>query len=192
MGYSQVLAPTLETLTLDEAREHLRIVTTDDDVLLSFLIGATTEYIENITRRVMLPQQWELSLDAFPSDLIRLEVTPITSVNSIQYINPAGILVTLPPSDYVVDLKNVHPRIVPAYRKSWPATQPIINAVTVNFTVGYANPTLVPKLLRAAQKLLLAAFYEHREAIMAGVPISDLPKPMAVESILWQHRVWSA
>ena len=56
-----------EPLTLAEAKSHLRVDFSDDDVLIAALISATRQYAEGITWRAIPRQQRKLVLDAFPA-----------------------------------------------------------------------------------------------------------------------------
>jgi hypothetical protein len=59
-------APAVEPVTLAEAKLHLRVDFTDDDTLITMLIGAARVAAENICRRAFVTQKWDLYLDAFP------------------------------------------------------------------------------------------------------------------------------
>jgi uncharacterized phiE125 gp8 family phage protein len=64
----QITTPTsTEPITLAEAKAHLRVDFTDDDVLIGALISAARQYAENITRRALITQQWKMTLDQFPA-----------------------------------------------------------------------------------------------------------------------------
>jgi len=63
MGLKQTVAPALEPVSLTEAKLHLRIDTTAEDVLISSLIKAARQYCENYQRRAYITQTWELWLD---------------------------------------------------------------------------------------------------------------------------------
>ncbi|WP_025917676.1 head-tail connector protein [Herminiimonas sp. CN] len=58
--------PAVEPVSLAEAKLHLRVDFTDDDTLITMLIGAARVAAENICRRAFITQKWDLYLDAFP------------------------------------------------------------------------------------------------------------------------------
>jgi uncharacterized phiE125 gp8 family phage protein len=68
-------APAVEPLSLDEARDYLRVETNDDDALIGALIAGARIHVEAQTRRALITQSWRLSLDAWPEDG-RIEVVP--------------------------------------------------------------------------------------------------------------------
>lgn len=83
---------------------------------------------------------------------------------------------------------DVEPALVaPSYGNTWPSTRDQDGAVVVEFVCGYgAAATEVPEDIKTAIKILTAHLFENREA----VSVVQLYKvPMAVESLLWPHRV---
>ena len=69
MGLRQTTPPAVEPLSLIEAKAHLRLDIPDDDALILGLISAARYAAENLCRRVMVTQSWELTLDGFPRRL---------------------------------------------------------------------------------------------------------------------------
>lgn len=59
-------APTVEPVTLAEAKAHLRQDGTDEDALITMLITAARLHAENVCRRAFVTQSWDLYLDSFP------------------------------------------------------------------------------------------------------------------------------
>jgi uncharacterized phiE125 gp8 family phage protein len=94
-----------------------------------------------------------------------LRMAPVSAVNSIQYLDPEGVLQTLDPSKYIVDLASEPARIYPAYGLAWPITRWQNNAIQIGFTAGYsADASLVPRRAKQAIRLLGSAWYWNREA----------------------------
>ena len=63
-----IIAPTIEPVTLEELKLHLRIDldVLDEDEYLEGLIKAAREHAEDITRRAILSQTWDYMLDGWP------------------------------------------------------------------------------------------------------------------------------
>ncbi len=68
MAYSLVVAtpPTVEPITLDEAKLHLRVTDTNDDAYIEGLIVTARQYLEKIENRAFLTQTLRMTLDSFP------------------------------------------------------------------------------------------------------------------------------
>lgn len=66
-----------------------------------------------------------------------------------------------------------------------------MNAVEIRFTAGHGDaPAAVPGGLRQGMLLLLATWYEHRESIVVGMPVAEMPAAANAERILLTHKVW--
>ena len=62
-----VTGPSVEPISLAEAKLHLRVDITDDDTLITGLIISARQRAETITRRSLCTQTWKLVLDQFPA-----------------------------------------------------------------------------------------------------------------------------
>lgn len=71
MALKQLVGPTVEPVSLAEARQFLRIDDdfTDDDALVLMLIASARRSAEQLCRRVLISQQWRLVFDRFPSPM---------------------------------------------------------------------------------------------------------------------------
>jgi len=165
---------------------QLTPLVTDEQSLLNALLGAARRYAETFTRRQLITATLKLVLDKFPK-VIYVPRPPLISVTPIEYVDAAGATKTLSEASYAVDIRSEPGRIVEAYGVSWPTTRDMINAVTVTYQAGYGAASAVPASLKTAIKMLAAHWYEHREAVTDGR--APVEVPMAVESLLWAHRV---
>jgi hypothetical protein len=62
MGARRIVEPTVEPLTLDEARQHVQIVETWQDLRLTDAIRGARDQVERYCQRALLTQTWELRL----------------------------------------------------------------------------------------------------------------------------------
>lgn len=159
MNPKRITTP-IEPITLAEAKLHLRVDDTAEDALITALISAARETCEDRIEGTIPVTVWRLTLDAFP-DAIKLPRGPVASVESVKYLDAAGVEQTLSPMDYVVDTVSSPGYIVPAFGKAWPETRDQINAVEVEYTAGSATP---PPAVKAWMLLAVGDMYAHREA----------------------------
>jgi uncharacterized phiE125 gp8 family phage protein len=155
MPLQQLTQPTLEPVSLAEAKTHLRVIDTAEDTLITGLISGARQMAEQKMQRQILASRWKQVLDSFPGpsllgvpwgrvlgmppQAIQIERAAVLQVVSITYLDMSGVLQTLPASDYTVDLTSHPVRITPVFGKIWPAnTLPQIGAVTVTFDCGEA------------------------------------------------------
>ena len=161
MGIKIVTPPATEPVTLAEAKLHLRVDTSDDDALITRLISAAREQCEQELDRAVAPQTLQLLLDAFPDGALVLPRGPVTGVTSVQYVDTAGVLQTIAPSNYALDEAQIDVWLLPAYGFDWPATRDEANAVRVTYTAGW---TTAPASVRQWILLALGTLYASREA----------------------------
>lgn len=172
-------------VTLDEAKIHLRVVTTTENQYITALCLAATSWAEKFQNRTFVARPRTMVLDKFPT-VIRPPYPPLVSVTSIVYIDTDGVSQTLAASDYRVDTVTEPGRITVAYDLSWPDTRAITNAVTIDYEAGYGNAAKVPDDVKHAIKLMLTHFFENR------VPVSDVKMeivPLSVMNLLWSDRI---
>jgi len=179
-----VAGPTQEPITVDRARSERAIPHMLDDDLLIDKIAQARQHVEGILGKALITQTWALHLDEFPNE-IRLSGGKVQSVSSIQYWDTDGVQQTLDPSLFQADLFSRVPRIRPAPGECFPATQKRLNAVRVEYVVGYGSPDDVPQDIKGALLLLIGDAYENREGQVVG---SIIAQNRAVDRLLWPHR----
>lgn len=157
-------APTVEPVSVDEFREHVRFDSQDEDGRIRDYLAAARQMVEDDTQRALITQTWALRLDEFPCDVIELRRCPVTAVTSITYTDTAGATQTWSSANYVVDIYQEPARITLAYGQTWPATYDQANAVTVTFTAGYGSAgSSVRETAKQAIRLLAGHWFTNRE-----------------------------
>lgn len=188
-----VTPPTVEPVSLDEAKEHLRVLSDDTDAEIESMIVAARQMVESgeswSLERSLITTTWRVVLDRFPK-CIELPRPPLISVSSITYVDTNGTTQTLSPSLYQVDSHNEPGRIVPAYGQVWPVTRDQINAVTVTYTAGYgATAASVPMGIKQAILLCLGDLESYRQGTITGTIVNVLPHIRALlNGYQWRYR----
>lgn len=118
-----------------------------------------------------------------------IPMSPLASVDAIEYIDAAGVTQTLDPAAYKVDADSEPARVLPAYGRAWPSTRQEINAVRMTFTLGYGAAAVVPKGIKAAIIMYCKAHYEASFDDGAGREYER--RMAAVEALLTPYRVMS-
>jgi uncharacterized phiE125 gp8 family phage protein len=192
MGLSVVDDSTaIEPVSLDEAKLQLKlpvgVAHPEDDLIETILIPAMRQRAEIATNRQLTQVTFDLGLDGFAcAGWLELPKPPLVEVLSVTYQDGAGVTQTLAADQYEVDApsgpKQRRGRLTPAYGVIWPATLSRLNAVTIRFLAGYSGlPVPIvgpacPALLKAAMLLDISTLYEHRENVVAGTIVADLPR----------------
>ncbi len=188
LTFKRTTGPATEPVTRDEAKAWSRVDIADDDTLIDALIARAREHCEAITKKQFITATYTMVMDAFPtawrSDVYRmtdrregsdilLPRPPLVSVSSISYLDEDGASQTVAPADYVVSTYDEPGRIALANGALWPATFDQINAVTIVYVAGYGAAGAVPAAIKQAMSLLIAHWYENREATAS---VATLPK----------------
>lgn len=202
MKITIITKPTVEPVTLTEARSHLKLDTDGsppthpDDTLVENLITAARQWAENYTNRVFCQTTFDLFLDRFPiGDSIELPRLPLISVTSLTYTTYDGTVETLTEgTEFVVDTDSYFGRIVLEYDETWPTdTLHPKNPIKVRFVAGYASTSSpadyrenVPQAIKQSILLIIGHLYANRENSIAGVMISDIP--FGAEWLIYPYR----
>jgi uncharacterized phiE125 gp8 family phage protein len=192
---SVVTPPPVLPISLQEAKDHLRVDTDDDDALIEALLSAAVGYFdgpEGILNRALITQTLELTLPEFPCGPIVLPCPELILVRSITYATLGSPDRTpLAVSSYQIDRTRAQARLLPAYGSYWPSVPcGLADAVKVTFDAGdgsYPGVLLEKRPgLRAAMLLLLADLYENREPMITGLIVTHLETQLR----LWYpHKV---
>ncbi|MEI7957349.1 MAG: hypothetical protein WCJ66_19465, partial [Verrucomicrobiota bacterium] len=112
--------PGAEPISLAEALLHIKQDSGVDDAHVLATVTAARKSAENRTWRQLISARYKQVLDSFPGvgqfgvpwgrtfgipgNAILLERAPVLAVESIQYLDMAGVLQTVDPASYTVDL----------------------------------------------------------------------------------------
>lgn len=202
-------APTIEPVTLVEAKAHLYVTIDDDNDLINGLIRAARRHLEWRYNRAMLTQSLVLTLDSFdprqwtseafygvsPStwslgvgvswSMLELR-PPVQSITSVTYTDPSGVPQTLSSSGYAFDAGSeaASGRIYPALNKIWPAVALMPESVKIEWLAGFTSPALVPDDWKEAVKLLVGHFYANREQVVSDSRAVAIELPFGVQVLM--------
>ena len=167
MALFKIAEPALEPVTVADARAWLRISHTSEDTLIADLISAARQNVEHQTGLSLITQQWRMTLDQWPEDdVIELPRGPVTGVISVVVYAANGAPSTVPPADYLLDMRSDPARLMFEKRAS-PGRR--MNGIEIDFSAGFgATGTNVPDMLNRAILLLVAHWYEFRGAFRAS------------------------
>lgn len=193
MALTVVTGPAQGAISLGEAKDHLRETNADQDGLIVGFIQSAQEFVENATRRKLITQTLDYTIDydwpclplgSYVRQRIELPLMQIASVTSVTYLDSTGATQTLASNQYVVVANAPIPFIEPAYGVTWPTVQCQASAITVRFVAG-TGLSDVPHSLMQAMRMLISHFYANREAVGAG-NLSEVP--IGVEAMLSPYR----
>ena len=181
-------------VTIDEAKRAARIDpgNNDDNDLLASFIAAACQHIDNPEKwfgRAVGPQVWEVRLDRFGCEPVRLPGREILQVIEVGYIEPNGAAQIAAADLY--ELRG--DELGSAWGKSWPAFRRQSEAVRIKYRAGYGKLeggewiADVPAPIKTAVLMHVAHLYANREAV-AGETM--LPVPLGYHDMLEDYRAW--
>jgi uncharacterized phiE125 gp8 family phage protein len=174
-----VVIPYAEPISLELARQHLKIERddTDDDELVATYIIAARTWIENEKGIILVRRTVRKEFDRFACPL-KLHMEPVVSVDRVTYFDPDEVEQEY--ANPVVRLGRYPAKVFPAIGERWPALS-CRGGVTVETTAGYDEGE-VPANLQAAMLLLIGHWYRNREAVVVGTISGKLP--IGVEALI--------
>ncbi len=182
--------PVQEPVTLADAKQHLRVDTTDEDALISrVMIGARSE-LERGLGRAFITQSWTYLLDAWPTGYaLPLPLSPVQSIDAVRVYALDDSFSVMPAAGYLLDGLGSPPRLIRRGTLPWIAPQRPGNGIAIDFTAGYGSqPTDVPAALRIAMLLLISHWYENRQLADTGGGAGVTLPPM-VRDLIDPYRV---
>jgi uncharacterized phiE125 gp8 family phage protein len=174
---------------------------TDEDDLITALIVSAREYIENITRRALITQTWDIYFQSWPGadeygvSSFEIPKAPLQSVTGVYYTDTDGTENTVSTDDYDVDTDSLPGRVTLAYGASWPsASLHPKNPIRIRFVAGYgAAGSNVPQTIKQAMYYYISQLFEFREptitTAVSSVKFGDDPVMDAMLSSYVVHTL---
>jgi uncharacterized phiE125 gp8 family phage protein len=185
--------PTLEPLTRAEAKNYLRIDSTDDDTLIDGFIKSARQYCEKFQNRIYIETVLTFSLNRIPgmSEEIQLPYLPLVSVDSITIKQKGTDLDVEIDSDmYDVDLESGKIVFNSDFDVEYDSDlMPTYNCLVIEFTAGYGDAAAdVPETVKQAMLLILDHWNSHRAAVTEGNKMTEVP--LTADALLQQDRIF--
>jgi uncharacterized phiE125 gp8 family phage protein len=166
------ISPEIGAVSIDDARKQLRIDPDDtsQDVIILELVQTATSEVEKFTGLQLMQADYTIFARSF-SKRLAVPVYPLLGITSIAYYNEAGDLITLDPSNYMVEIINGEgvirfsnvDEIVLNQDRAYPLT---INAKVGHGAIG-ANTAqqyaAIPTLARRSIMAKITSWYDKRE-----------------------------
>jgi uncharacterized phiE125 gp8 family phage protein len=175
--------PAVEPVTLEEALEQCHADEGIEDAWFQKRIKAGRQKAEGRTRRALITQVFELTLDVFPESEIVLPRPPLQEVLSCNVVDVEGAEHSVALEDLIIDTSSQPGRICLAEGRSWPnVTLRKIGGIKIQYVAGYGNtPARVPEEFKDAILLYVAHSWNNRSG--------ELPFPKTFNDLLETKRI---
>jgi uncharacterized phiE125 gp8 family phage protein len=140
--------------------------------------------VEGVTGRALLAQSWRLVLDDWPyNGQVRLPVTPFRSVTEITAYGADGVGHAVPLAQFMGEPDRL---LLPGMVVGMPMLRER-QGIEIEYVAGFGTePDDVPADIRQALLVLVAYWFEHRDAvIIAG---SGAVVPTGFDRLLAGHK----
>jgi uncharacterized phiE125 gp8 family phage protein len=187
MALALTSGPAVEPVTVSEAKAHLRLDGSAEDILIGSLIVTSRLHVEAALGLALITQGWRLTLDRWPeAGEVRFPLRPIQSITSIAVRAADGTPTEVPNEDYLLDGQALKPRLIPR-GGTWRAPGLKANGIEIEFAAGIGDAAAeVPQPIRHAILMLVAHWYEHRDPLEIGSAAAAIPP--AVSELLKPYR----
>jgi uncharacterized phiE125 gp8 family phage protein len=164
--------PTVEPVSLAEAKFWLRLDGAEEDDLVRALIVAARLLVEAEIGQVLIGQNWRLVGDIWPpGETIPVRVGRILGVVAGRVFDGNGVASPIAPERFTVFAQSDPPAILPLDR---PAPGRQFAGIEIDLRLGFGEaPTDVPETIRLAIRRLVTLWFENRGDIQdpdAGLP----------------------
>lgn len=163
----KLITPATElAVSVAEAKLSCRFDGDALDADIADMILDATRLVEHEVGRCVMPQTWELTLDAFPS-AFELTRCPVASVTSITYVDASGATQVMVDTAYSLDPADDygHAYVVPAFGSDWPDVRAQVNAVALRYLAGYPDAASVPSQIKRQIKIFVALLLDDPVAM---------------------------
>lgn len=203
-------------ITLDEAKQHLNVEHSDDDVLITRYVLAAIAFAEARTERTLRVRRYKAFGPCRPDQGVQLLYGPVRQIESVQYTDTDGAVQTLGTDLWQTLPYNGYQLLHFYDSPPWPKYG-LLDAVSVTYLAGYGQqpgttpdvngfPYILPLVLgysgnaiqtdvndrlpdniRQAIYMLIGHWYENRETAVVGTANSVVA--IAAEDLLHQERI---
>lgn len=182
--------PSVEPITLTEAKSHLRVDSDAEDTLIQSLIMASRLHIEAALDLALITQSWRLRLDTWPrSRTLALPLRPVQELIAVKVHADDDTIDTLDADDFILDGSPNPARLVWRGTGTAPVSPLSANGIEIDLVAGYGDaPSDVPQPIRQALLLLVAHWYENREPVEIGATATIIPGSVSALLSLYRRR----
>ena len=165
---------------LSEAKEFLRVDSSDEDTTITALLDAAVAWVEDYCNRSFSARSAVFHVERWRN--AALAYGPVTAITHVKYDDTSGAEQTLSTDKYYIGAATDGSMMI--YFHDTPDLETYnAHPVRVTAAVGVEESANV----KHAVKMLVAHWYENRRAVVTGTITATIP--IAVESLLSVERI---
>lgn len=193
-SWLRTVEPTQEPITLQEAKQHARILYNNDDATIFRFVCTARDAAEEALGRGLLTQTWQLALESFAEVIYLPMAAPLQNDSGaspstaliVQYYDSTGALQTLATSGYVVDATSRPASVTRAPGTCWPSLQCDRQSarVLIAYVVGWTSIALIPERIKQGIRTYVAYLDCDREGLE-----ENAARALASAKSCWSDKV---
>ena len=172
---TESLEDRLWIVSLDDAKEHLRVLHNDDDTYITSLIYAsqlTAEYYSNID---FTSDNWLFTCDTWEQTL-SIPYQKVFKITSLKYYDDNGALQGLTANtDFYSDAGSLPARITLTDGTTYPSLRNGTGNILIHFQTDILDYRMDAHAKQAVM-IMIADMYENRQSVVVGRIASSIPK----------------
>lgn len=181
-----ITAPSGDVIALDQAKLAARVDHAEEDALIASFVAAATRRLDGrngVLGRCLLAQTWRWPAPGGLCVEHHFDLPDAISVAGISYLDDAGIRQSVDASGFVLEQTVRGSALVWGGVGVMPS---VSDRVDIDVSFGFGAPADVPEDIKQAIRMMVAHFYEHREAVGADT-MAEMP--LGAQAMLqpWVH-----
>lgn len=161
----------LEVVSIADAKQQMRVLESDDDDYIAFLIGVAYDVLSGpnqwLNGYCLLEETFEVAAASLGRDGNELPLRPLSGNTVLSFETRTGSeYIAVPSTSFAVSVVNQVPILSRVGFMSWPYVTPNDpQAFRITFKAGHPDADAVPSPLKLAIRMLVATWYGQREAV---------------------------
>lgn len=182
----QLTTPDDMGITLQQAKDFLRVEYSEDDALIESMVKGATRVAQSFINQQISECQYVMALDEFEKEIKLL--SPVKTIDSVKYYDADNVLQTVNPSNYYLVDIGLPNKLCFTTGFSIPALYDRPDAVQITFTSGMNN---IADDIKAFIRIRVATLYQSREEYISNSS-QNLAKidDKYLNSFLYNHKVF--
>jgi len=163
MATTDIFPPAVEPISLEKAKDFLRVDHTQDEGIIEGFIGSARQHVEDRLQSVLIERPRRFIGSDISTANIRLVDSPIKSLSAVTLLGAAGERLVIALEDVQLILSSRLACVSLKRGTPWASILGNITAIEIDYVAGYGpSEDDTPLPIRQAILLLIGYFYQYR------------------------------
>lgn len=177
--------PTNMAITLETAKEFLRVEFDEDDILITSMVQGATIVAQAFINQQITECEYAMALSSFSTEISLL--SPVKSIESVKYYDAQNALQTISSSEYYLMDFGLPNKLIFKDTFSVPTLYNRPDALQIEFTSGMAT---IPEDIISWIRIRIGSMYQFREEFIVNQSQLNKIDDKYLNSFLYNHKVF--